>query len=161
VTWRLYGSLPSFVVKSKHKESNPGRAFLLYDRELDRAAYGPTWLKDPKLAQLVVNALEFGERQLQLYRLHGFVVMSNHVHILVKPQVALEQITKAIKGFTAREANKILSRTGHRFWQDESFDHWVRNDDQFYRILRYIENNPVKAGLVVRPEDWPWSSAAK
>jgi hypothetical protein len=66
-----------------------------------------------------------------------------------------------LKGCTAREANLVLGRTGQPFWQAESYDHWVRDENQFERIVAYIENNPVKAGFVTRPEDYPWSSAAK
>jgi len=87
--------------------------------------------------------------------------MSNHVHILIWPKALLPEITKAIKGFTAHEANRVLDRTGKKFWQDESFDHAVRSEDEFYRIMRYIERNPVKAGLVESPEEWPWSSAVR
>lgn len=87
--------------------------------------------------------------------------MSNHVHILIWPKALLSEITKAIKGFTAREANRVLGRKGKKFWQDESFDHAIRSEDEFYRIVRYIERNPVKAGLVESLEDWPWSSAAR
>jgi putative transposase len=142
------------------KQSNPGKRFLVLDRELDGAVYGPTWLKDVRLAKVVVDALHHGAKHLQLYRLSAYVVMSNHVHILIWPKALLPEITKAIKGFTAREANSILGRTGKKFWQDESFDHAVRSEDEFYRIVRYIERNPVKARLVVNPEEWPWSSAA-
>jgi REP element-mobilizing transposase RayT len=159
LTWRLANSLPTVLLKSR--ERNAGKAFIMIDRELDKAAYGPTWLRDARIAQLIVESLEFGEQPQEMYRLHSFVVMSNHVHILIRPYIDLPRITKAIKGFTAREANKILRRTGQRFWQDESFDHWVRNEEEFYRIVRYIENNPVKAGLVGCPEDWPWSSARR
>jgi putative DNA methylase len=67
---------------------------------------------------------------------------------------------QSLKGFTAREANKILRRTGEPFWQRESYDHWVRDEQEFGRIRAYIENNPVRAGLVARAEDYPWSSAA-
>jgi REP element-mobilizing transposase RayT len=159
VTWRLFSSLPTALLKSRQRELNPGKAFMMIDRELDKAAYGPTWLREARVAKVIVDALEFGEQTQKMYRLHSFVVMSNHVHMLIRPFIELPRITKVIKGFTAREANKILRRTGQRFWQDESFDHWVRNEDEFYRIVRYIENNPVRAGLVSRPEDWQWSSA--
>ncbi len=64
-----------------------------------------------------------------------------------------------MKGFTARQANSLLHRTGEPFWQHESYDHWVRNHDEFCRIEAYIENNPVRAGLVLEPGDYPWSSA--
>ncbi|MBC8031679.1 MAG: transposase [Pyrinomonadaceae bacterium] len=161
VTWRLHGSLPRRTLSASLKESNLGKRFLLLDQELDRAAYGPTWLKDVRLATAVVNALLHGADQLDLYRLSAYVVMSNHVHILIWPKALLYRITKSIKGYTAHECNKLLDRAGKKFWQDESFDHAVRNEDQFYRIKRYIERNPVNAGLVESPEDWPWSSAGR
>jgi putative transposase len=64
-----------------------------------------------------------------------------------------------LKGVTAREANRFLGRTGESFWQRESYDHWVRDSGELERIVAYIEDNPVKAGLVVRAEDYRWSSA--
>jgi len=66
-----------------------------------------------------------------------------------------------LKGTTAREANRLLSRTGEPFWQCESYDHWVRNDVECARIVRYIENNPVKAALTGLAEEFPWSSASE
>jgi len=132
---------------------------LFLDRELDKARYGPTWLKDARLSKIVADSLSYGVEQLRLYRLSAYVVMSNHVHVLIWPRAYLSKITKSIKGYTARECNKLLSRTGENFWQDESFDHSVRNENEFWRIKRYIELNPVKAGLVTRPEEWAWSSA--
>jgi REP element-mobilizing transposase RayT len=143
------------------KQPEPGKRFLILDRELDRVRYGPTWLADAHLAKVVMHALHHGAEQQQLYRLSSFVIMSNHVHILIWPKAQLPKITRAIKGFTAREANRILGRTGEKFWQDESFDHAVRNEDEFCRIVRYIERNPVKARLVDSPEEWPWSSGAR
>lgn len=161
ITWRLHGSLPRRTIAASFKEKNFGKKFSLLDRELDRALYGPTWLKDARVAKMMVDSLSHGAEHLQLYRLSAYVVMSNHVHILIWPKALLPKITKAIKGFTAHEANRILGLTGQKFWQDESFDHAVRSEDQFYRIVRYIERNPLKAGLVENPEDWPWSSAAR
>ncbi len=87
--------------------------------------------------------------------------MANHVHVLLTPGTEVRRLMKSLKGVTAREANLVLERTGKPFWQDESFDHWVRNEGEFIEIREYIENNPVAAGLVERPEDWPWSSAAR
>jgi REP element-mobilizing transposase RayT len=100
-----------------------------------------------------------GERELGYFTLHSFVVMPNHVHLLMAPKIPLPQIMNGIKGSTANAANVILGRTGKPFWQDESFDHWVRTDKEFGSIFRYIERNPVSAGLVTRPQLWPWSSA--
>jgi REP element-mobilizing transposase RayT len=87
------------------------------------------------------------------------VVTPNHVHLLILPKEALSVITRGLKGSTARQANQLLGRTGQRFWQQESFDRWVRNDREFERIARYIEENPVSAGLVRAAALWPWSSA--
>ncbi len=130
------------------------------DAELDKAATGPLWLREPKIAEYVEAAIFRGEEMKQ-YELDTYVVMPNHVHALLWPWIAMERITGGIKGVSARDANATLGRTGRHFWEDESFDHWVRNDVELRRIRIYIERNPVTAGLVARPEDWPWSSAAK
>jgi putative transposase len=131
------------------------------DEQLDTAATGPLWLKAPEVAQSVSQVLDAGMTQWRLYQLHAWVVMSNHVHVLLSPQVPVHKAIMNVKSASARAANKILSRTGRPFWQDESYDHWVRNDRERNAIVRYIHLNPVKAGLVDDPEDWPWSSAAR
>jgi REP element-mobilizing transposase RayT len=66
-----------------------------------------------------------------------------------------------LKGRTSRVANQILARTGKPFWQDESFDHWVRSPEELQDLIHCVENNPVKAGLVETKEQWPWSSATR
>jgi REP element-mobilizing transposase RayT len=101
-----------------------------------------------------------GACALNFYDLHAFAVMPNHVHLLISPKTLVSRIMNGLKGVTARDANSILSRKGKHFWQDESFDHWVRSPWEFDRIRTYIETNPVSAGLVVRPQDWLWSSAS-
>jgi hypothetical protein len=111
ITWRLFGSIPASKLALIVKEKDTSKRFLRFDNELDRAGYGPTWLKDPTLAKKVVDACRYGETELGLYRLSAFVVMSNHVHTLVWPKVRLARITKSIKGYTARECNKLLGRT--------------------------------------------------
>src|SRR5258706_5390153 len=85
--------------------------------------------------------------------------MSNHVHVLLLPKISPSKLLQALKGATAREANRVLGRTGETFWQAESYDHWVRDESEWKRIVAYIENNPVRAGLVARAEDYAWSSA--
>jgi putative transposase len=161
LTWRLAGSLPlGWRPKLEpNGVSTAGKKFLLADTKLDRACCGPRWLSEPRIAELVVGAIRKGESELAHYILFAFVVMPNHVHLLLRPQVELRRLTNGLKGATARCANRILHRTGTAFWQDESFDHWLRKNDDFERIKSYIERNPVTAGLVKRPEDWPWSSA--
>ncbi|OFV98005.1 MAG: hypothetical protein A3F68_09885 [Acidobacteria bacterium RIFCSPLOWO2_12_FULL_54_10] len=180
VIWRLYGSLPKQDctelkrIQLKRKTARvlkeqvgslpeplqfPDEAFFAFDRRLNQASDGPLWLRDPRLAEMLVDALRQGENNLELYSLWAYVVMPNHVHVLLTPRVPLEKITRVLKGYSAREANRILERVGRRFWQTESYDHWIRSEESFSRIVRYIEWNPVSAGLVRRPEDWPWSSA--
>jgi len=86
--------------------------------------------------------------------------MANHVHLLIRPKVAPDRLMKSLKGSTARKANRALGRTGGPFWQKESYDHWVRAQQEFERIRAYIENNPVTAGFVRTPEEFLWSSAS-
>jgi len=158
LTWRLWGSLPA--KPPSHLYSTPGQAFLAADRTLHRGCTGPLWLKDSRIAQVVVEAIVAGERERSFYELFARVVMPNHVHLLVQPKVAVPEITRWLKGSTARRANQLLGRTGRPFWRDEAYDHWVRNTKEFERIYRYIEENPVSAGLVGSAELWPWSSAS-
>jgi putative transposase len=158
ITWRLFGSLPANLPGITVDES-PGEHFARLDKVMDRAAVGPTWLRDPRVAGCVVAALAHGAVTLRTFDLHAYVVMPNHVHVLLTTRVALRELTKAIKGVSARHANAILGRNGLHFWQVESYDHWVRSAVEYRRICRYIEKNPVTAGLVANAEDWRWSSA--
>src|SRR4029077_227479 len=93
------------------------------------------------------------------YELHAFVVMPNHVHVLVTPTLALRKLTKSLKGITTKRANARMALTGSPFWQEESFDHLVRNQREFEKIRSYIEENPVRAGLVRTAAEYRWSSA--
>jgi REP element-mobilizing transposase RayT len=128
------------------------------DRYLDEARNGPIFLAQDEIAQVVADSL-FKGTDLGHYQLGPFAIMANHVHTLLLPLISPSKLLQSLKGFTARESNKLLGRTGEQFWRRESFDHWVRNEDEWNRIARYIEKNPVKAGLVARIEDYPWSSA--
>ena len=129
ITWRLYGSLPATVARNIASKRQPritkscdmpplhdklDESFFAWDNRLDSAKFGPLWLKDPGVAKLVEKALQEGESKRQLYHLHAYAVMPNHVHILARPGASLERISRALKGFTARQANKILGRTGQR-----------------------------------------------
>ena len=92
------------------------------------------------------------------YTLHAFVVMPNHVHLLLTPQVDVPKLLRSLKGITAKRANQALGLTG-AFWQEESYDHVVRDGKQFDRIRGYIEENPVRAGLAAVAGEYRWSSA--
>jgi putative transposase len=134
-------------------------------------------LEDPRLARIVVDALYFfaGRR----YDLLAFVVMPSHLHWVFQPladwvngtletcptssnvpasRSPRQRIQHSVNRHTASECNRLRGATGS-FWQRESYDHWVRDVDELERIIRYVETNPLKAGLVEAPEDWPFSSA--
>ncbi len=135
---------------------------------LDRGE-GECYLRDRRIAELVENALLYfdGER----YRLLAWCVMPNHVHGMIETMSGhpLDGVLHSWKSYTAKEANRILKRRAavapeareRTFWQTEYHDRFIRDDDHFGNVLRYIEHNPVAAGLVAKPEDWRWSSAWK
>jgi type I restriction enzyme R subunit/putative DNA methylase len=176
VTFRLTDSLPKDVLlrfEREHEEvlrhlpanATAARAEEIHrelrrkvERYLDRGI-GECHLRRPEIAQLVAEALRHFHEQH--YVLDDWVVMPNHVHVILwpMPNRTLSDILRSRKGHTAREANLLLGRTGETFWQRESFDHWIRNDDEKSRIRRYIRMNPVNARLCKAPEDWKWSSA--
>src|SRR5258708_2235168 len=124
-----------------------GAAFVWMDRYLDTTRLGPMYLAQEPLAHIVVASLNRGAL-LGHYELGAYVVMSNHVHVLLLPRILPSKLLQSLKGATAREANRILGRTGEMFWQAESYDHWIRDEKERERIVSYIEDNPVKAGLV-------------
>jgi len=112
------------------------------------------------IADMVVEVIHQNADVLGWYALHAFVVMPNHVHMRVSPNIPLPQLTKALKGFTAKRANEILARTGNPFWQEENYDRLVRDRAEWERIKFYIEGNPVGAGLVKEARQYHrWSSA--
>lgn len=150
------------------------KLFAIWDEHLDKDT-NIRWLANPRIATIVRDNLYYHAGTK--YSLWAYVIMSNHVHVLLKPDEVwgkrfnrdeigkaqyekgpLSAILHSLRSYTASEANKILNRTG-KFWQREAFDHWVRDNDEFRRIIYYIEHNPVKAGLVKRSEDWRFSSA--
>ena len=160
LTWHLHGSLPAALYPPPHKRSS-GQAFVWMDRYLDTTRAGPMFLRNESVARLVVEAIHRGARELGHYDLDAYVVMANHVHLLVAPRTDPSRFLKSLKGYTARQANRVLGRAGEPFWQAESYDHWVRDAAEQARIRDYIEQNPVKAGLVERTEDYRWSSACE
>jgi valyl-tRNA synthetase len=112
------------------------------------AGYGSCFLRDPKVGEIVANALKnfAGER----YTLFAWVVMPNHVHVLVRPSPGYKigDILHSWKLFTSRRINELVGRSG-QLWQHESHDHIVRDESALARIAQYIEQNPQKAAIEV------------
>ena len=118
---------------------------------------GACQLRNPRVAELV-QASWWHHDGLK-YRLLAWVIMPNHVHVLVEVwQVPLGRVLQGWKGYTAKLANRLLGRHG-AFWAEDYFDRYIRDAAHFRRVVRYIENNPVKAHLVRTPEEWAWGSA--
>lgn len=158
VTWRLAGSLPEHRhFTSSHLTGE--KAFVAFDHLLDCARTGPLYLAHPAIAEMLVEYLRRLARSEGVYELQSFAIMPNQVHVLISPNVPLPQAMKLVKGGTARLANRMLSSSGQTFWQEEFFDHLVRNGEEFRRIRNYIEFNPVRAGLCSSPEEFQYSSA--
>ena len=163
LTFRLADSMPQSVLKRWRAELDLTSKIdqttfrKRIEKYLDQG-YGGCYLQDPRISELLEETLlKFdGEK----YSLISWVIMPNHVHLLLKPigEEELGKITHSIKSFTAHTANQILGRKG-KFWQAETFDRYIRDRDHYVNVIRYIENNPVKARLCATPEEWRFSSA--
>src|SRR3974377_123562 len=114
LTWRLHGSAP-YPRPFGGGSVTSGRAFAAMDRLLDEANCGPLYLGQPAIADMVVDALRYNSEILKHYPLHAFVIMPNHVHLLLAAQVPLSKLARSLKGITAKRANLMLALTGRPF----------------------------------------------
>ena len=143
--------------------------FRKFEKTLDCAENGPVWLKDNRIAKEIAESLHY--RDDKVYCLDAYCIMPNHVHVVFTPLAMqssrtdvvnsaenpaqteglcynpLSSIMQSLKGYTAYKANRLLGRSG-AFWQGESYDHVIRDLNEWRRIVTYVLNNPVKAGLV-------------
>jgi REP element-mobilizing transposase RayT len=186
VTFRLWDSLPPQVIESwlferenivktaermkrplsKHEEK---RLAHLYSEKVERyldAGFGSCYMKDARIAGTVADSLLHFEGLR--YNLAAWCVMPNHVHVVVQPfagrvntsgtpvaHADLPDILHSWKSFTAKEVNKLLSRSGE-FWQAEYYDHLIRDEADFNHAVKYVLDNPIKAGL----RNWKWVGLA-
>ncbi len=185
LTFRLYGSIPQAKFEQWHLIADRKRQEIIkrYGRISDRIEHAiksdlmdkaerfldsqflVRYLEQPTAAQSFMDNLARGTEKL--YSLGPWVIMPNHVHVLLTAkvvqsgnQVTLARILQHLKGASAIEINRALKCMG-TLWQREYFDRIIRSPNDFRRKAIYIEDNPVKAGLCHTPEDWPWSSASK
>lgn len=173
------------VRKEKYK-TYQSQYFGKFDKLLDGSSYGPKWLQKENIAQIVKNAINYYDektyrlicytimpnhihqvftpiasetigRDLSRQKRDDLLSVENNIDINVDLQFpVVTNILRLIKGSTARECNKLLNRSG-TFWQHESYDHVVRDNKELIRIVKYVLNNPVKAGFCEKWEDWKWS----
>ncbi len=153
--------IPDLQERARQADLAQRRLFGKWDRVLDTATSGPLWLREHSIASLVSESLH--HRNGQVCDLDAFCIMPNHMHVVFTPLCkpdgtyhAMSAIMHSLKRYTAREANRLLGREGE-FWQHENYDHVVRDEAEWHRIVTYVFNNPVAAGLVQRGEDWVWS----
>ena len=166
ITFRLAGSLPQEVLERLQIEArlllqgcgpDPAtqyaerkRYFGRFDNLLAATNHSPTWLQQPKIAAVVARALHYPDGKR--YHLRCYCIMPNHVQSVAElPEEAppLAKTLELLKGYSSRQANQILGLSG-TFWQAESYDHVVR-PGELESIIRYVLDNPVKAGLV---DEW-------
>ena len=178
ITYRLADAMPA-------ARRSEWTAFLALEDDLEKQrrieayldhGYGACHLRDPRIADLVQENLWHHDGVK--YRLLAWVIMPNHVHVLIEiGDAPLGEVVKSWKSFTAKAALKILrggdGSSPHRksntcgdepsppqtFWEEDYFDRYVRDEEHYRRVVRYIENNPANARLVKSPADWVWSSA--
>lgn len=125
---------------------------------LDRG-HGQCWLRQKEVASLVEAVLL--ERDREEYHLQAWVIMPNHVHLVVDVwNVPLTQLIAGWKGKSARLANVVLQRTGP-FWQEDYYDTLIRDEEHFKKAVHYTDANPAKAAMVKDPREWLWSSARR
>ena len=172
ISIHLAGSLPRSAIQriqarldllpdSERKRELRKQANVLLDKGL-----GACWLGKPQYATIVEQSLQFGDGQR--YRLLAWAIMPNHVHALVETQSdwRIHKVVQAWKRHTTREITQSMSRSSvkevpNKIWHRGYWDRFVRDDEHLIAVTRYIEENPVRAGLVAINEDWPWNSARR
>lgn len=186
VTFRLSGTLPKKVVdefaherriisqiaaKENRELTEQEQARLKYlestkiQQYLDKGI-GDCSLEDPSVADMVKDSIHHfdGSR----YESHAVCIMPNHVHWLLTPlptalpsgDSPLSSIMHSVKSYTSHQANRLLKRDGN-FWSREYYDHLIRSSEQFGRLLIYVLDNPVKAGLCKTWDQWRWTTCSE
>ncbi len=159
VTFRLAGSLPKEALEQLRTEMKNVRGceseiefeeIMKIDRLLD-SGFGTPHLSNPEIAKIVKTALLYFKDER--YDLYAYCIMPNHVHTVFRPLPphTLAKILHSWKSYSANQANAELGLAG-AFWQKETFDRIIRDEDEFYKTIAYVMDNPAKAGLT----KWPW-----
>ena len=184
ITMRLAGSIPKHIIeqikaqkaidiREKQEEFKEDaqqlatalylierRYFGIYDKELDKSNE-PYWLREKAIANEIKASIEFFEGTA--LTTHAYCIMPNHLHWVFTHKEDAQvvwRLLQRMKSFTAKKCNNILNRHG-QFWEDESYDHIVRDAKEFDNIVLYTLQNPVKAGFVTNWQDWEFSFVEK
>ena len=171
VTIRLADSLPQAIHAQLRADldalnrtrNSTHKKWQAYRQKLEGyldAGYGSCFLRRNEIAAQIVDSIT--HLVAQGHSVDRWVIMPNHLHLLisVRDGYSLSKVIRFFKGYTARRANKLLGRSGD-FWYPEFFDRYIRDARHLDQVVRYIDDNPVKAGLVERPTDWYFGSAGQ
>jgi putative transposase len=170
ITFRLEDAVPEKLIEQWKSElrwsdgisaSDPRQiALQKMIVKYEDAGHGACWLRNGNIAQITEQAILFYDSKK--YRVIAWCIMPNHVHVIIEilEENQLEVVLHSWKSYISHQANKILRRSG-KFWFAEYHDRFIRSPDHLQKAIEYVENNPVKAGLVVAKEEWKWSSAGK
>jgi REP element-mobilizing transposase RayT len=159
ISFRLGDALPVAAI-ARIQQARTDKEKYQRTETLLNQGYGACYLQQPLLAETVENALLYGDGGR--YRLIAWCVMPNHVHVLIETFTGwpLPIVIHSWKSFTAKAINSHLGTSG-MVWMEDYFDRYIRDDTHLAAVIAYIHNNPVKAGLVATPEEWPYSSASR
>ena len=143
---------------SPHSNKSKVREKLVMIDKYEDSGVGQCFMRDDRVAQIVKDTLFYYDGKK--YKIIAWCIMPNHVHILIEVfnGFSLSEIIHSWKSFSANQINKLLNRTG-QVWMMEYFDRYIRDYEHFDKVVNYIHNNPVKAGLVKSPSEYRWSSA--
>jgi REP element-mobilizing transposase RayT len=142
------------------KHQNSKRSFACMDDIFTRYDGKINFTRDPGVATILSDTAQ--DLRVELCRMYAYTIMPNHMHLLLRPLnrgemvVSVSEIMQRMKGASSRKVNLYLKREGS-LWYREYYDHWVRGSREFLNIVEYIRQNPVKAGLVKKAEDWKWT----
>ena len=168
ITTRLKDSIPAAIItelanmREQYKKSllengddkKSRSMFQYYDKLLDKGQFGVNYLARHDVASIVYDAIMYYHKNY--YIIYCFCIMPNHIHLVfehIDKSKSINEIMKVIKGYSARKVNQLLDRKGS-FWQSESFDRIIRDNDELNKTMNYVLMNPVKAKLVENQKDW-------
>lgn len=117
--------------------------------------------KNPATAEILVDTLRFVGQSRKAFVL-AYAVMPDHLHLVLVPHPTgtISEVMHSVKGYSAREINKLLGRRG-ALWQQSFYDRVIRNEEQLLQTVAYVESNPVTAGLAATPSDYRFCSASR
>ncbi len=156
ITYRLADALPRRVVEECASAATASLRRARFEAQLD-VGYGSCLLRNGAAAAIVAgNWVRFATVR---YELHAWVVMPNHVHVLIttRGERTLAQIVQSWKSYTAKRIRRVMGGRG-AVWQREYWDRAIRDERHFAAAIAYVHDNPVQAGLVATAVEWRWSS---